>query len=1013
MKQLNSRSLGLLGLICVLGYIATLGRPSSFAFTALVAVASIAAIPLGIVRFKPAHPGAWWLMFIGMLSHAIAGILWATSSVAVYSNGTASFPNLFHVIGYIFLGAGSLLLLGRRRFQEDPAEALDTLIIVTAVGVASWGLILHPLASNIALDGGITALITMYPLIALATVGCSAQLWFASSGTKNASMRLVVAALSTLVIANIFQSAQVLADGQTWGGGYSVALRMPFYFLLGMAALHPSMATTNIASTPNQPTPWWRFALLTTLAGFAPLSVVVSDSLLSRPTEYRGLFIGTFIVFATVILRLSFLGRNLNQTASRARTLNAASNNLVQALTIQQIHKVAHLAVAEILHENQTLVWLINEPTLFTGQNNNSEGEARTLRVLKTTDALPQSLGVSGQSFFGVFLLPTTVAEVTQMAVSSIHTPSRAARTTLMQLADNVAHALDRVRHAELAADNESSERLQRLLHDASDVIAVLDSDLHISYVTPAVSRLIGPTADSLQGSNWLDLVHPQDQSLVERTIRHSHDSRTSRTEVRLVTDSGEERFVEMSATRFEDETGTGFTVSCHDYTRRYELEQQLKHQAFHDALTGLANRSLLQERLRQAIDHSRRTNKDFAVMFIDLDDFKNVNDSLGHAVGDSLLRSVARRLRATLRTIDTPARLGGDEFAVLLEEVDDRLEVERVAARVVDALAQPVRIGGSELLVAASVGVAYGNGSSKDIEDIMRNADLALYEAKGSGKNRYAIFEPQMHEFAVTKMELTADMRRGIARNEFTVHFQPLVNLVNDQIIGVEALARWNHPTKGILAPAHFVSLAEETGLIIPLGREILESALIEAGRWQEMLGSDLLVSVNLSGRQLMDSCIVDDVKFALSVSGVPAQNLVLEITESVLLPGESIMADRLRELAELGVRLYIDDFGTGYSSLSYLRQLPVKGIKLAREFVATLPGQANEQALVRAIYELAQTLNLDEVVAEGIETDEQRQALVDLGFTIGQGYLLARPASAERTNELIALQIQSLLGT
>ena len=196
MKQLNSRSLGLLGLICVLGYIATLGHPSSFAFTALIAVASIAAIPLGIMRFKPAHPGAWWLMFIGMLSHAIAGILWATSSVAVYSNGTASFPNLFHVIGYIFLGAGALLLLGRRRFQEDPAEALDTLIIVTAVGVASWGLILHPLASNIALDGGITALITMYPLIALATVGCSAQLWFASSGTKNASMRLVVAARS-------------------------------------------------------------------------------------------------------------------------------------------------------------------------------------------------------------------------------------------------------------------------------------------------------------------------------------------------------------------------------------------------------------------------------------------------------------------------------------------------------------------------------------------------------------------------------------------------------------------------------------------------------------------------------------------------------------------------------------------------------------------------------------------------------------------------------------------------
>jgi diguanylate cyclase (GGDEF)-like protein/PAS domain S-box-containing protein len=624
------------------------------------------------------------------------------------------------------------------------------------------------------------------------------------------------------------------------------------------------------------------------------------------------------------------------------------------------------------------------------------------MRTVPATDSLPVSLGVSGDAFFGVISLATTVAEVSQFAISSSRAPSRSARTTLVQLADNVAHALDRVRHAELAAENESSERLQRLLHDASDVIAVLDSDLRITYVTPAVARLIGPTADALTGTNWMDLVHTEDQALVERALTNSGSSRSSRTEVRLVTDTKEERFVEMTATRFEDETGTGFTVSCHDYTRRHELEQQLKHQAFHDALTGLANRTLLQERLRQAITRSRRNGKEFAVMFIDLDDFKNVNDSLGHAVGDSLLRTVARRLRSTLRSNDTPARLGGDEFAVLLEEVDDPREVELVAARVVEALAQPIRIGGSELLVGASVGVAYGSSATKDIEDVMRNADLALYDAKGSGKNRYAIFQPEMHEFAVSKMQLTADMRRGIARNEFAVHFQPWKDLSDNTIIGIEALARWNHPTKGVLSPAHFISLAEETGLIIPLGREILESALIEAGQWQENFGHEFLVSVNLSGRQLLDSCIVDDVKFALSISGVPAHCLVLEITESVLLPGESVMADRLRELAELGVRLYIDDFGTGYSSLSYLRQLPVSGIKLAREFVATLPGDDNETGLVRAIYDLSQTLNLDDVVAEGIETEEQRTALLDLGFKIGQGYLLARPMGAEQMREM-----------
>ena len=1011
MLRFRARNLGIFGLVSMALYLAFLGKPVAYIFPTVVTLASLIAIPTGIARHKPSHPGTWWLMFGGMVFHSIAALLWVFGSTPVYANGTTGFPNLFHIAGYLCLGAGALLLLGRRRFREDPAEALDTLIIVTALGVASWGLILRPLGSNIDLDGGVTALITIYPLIALATVGCSAQLWFASSGTKNTSMRLVVAALSTLVIGNIFQSALVLADGQTWGGGFSVVIRMPFFILLGMAALHPSMSSTSISAAPNQPTPWWRFALLTVLAGFAPLSVVVSDTLLGRPTDYRGLFLGTFIVFSTVILRLGFLGHSLNQSTSRVRTLNTAGNHLVQALTTEQIHQVSRAAVAEILQGEVSNVWLVQQSANDEAQELAiADDEARAMRAVPATDSLPLSLGVNDDAFFGVISLATTVAEVSQFAISSSRAPSRSARTTLVQLADNVAHALDRVRHAELAAENESSERLQRLLHDASDVIAVLDSDLRITYVTPAVARLIGPTADSLTGTSWMDLVHAEDQALVERALTNSESARSSRTEVRLVTDSNEERFVEMTATRYEDETGTGFTVSCHDYTRRHELEQELKHQAFHDALTGLANRTLLQERLRQAITHSRRNSKEFAVMFIDLDDFKNVNDSLGHAVGDSLLRTVARRLRSTLRSNDTPARLGGDEFAVLLEEVDDPREVELVAARVVEALAQPIRIGGSELLVGASVGVAYGSSATKDIEDVMRNADLALYDAKGSGKNRYAIFQPEMHEFAVSKMQLTADMRRGIARNEFVVHFQPWKDLSDNTIIGIEALARWNHPTKGVLSPAHFISLAEETGLIIPLGREILESALIEAGQSQEHIGHEFLISVNLSGRQLLDSCIVDDVKFALSISGVPAHCLVLEITESVLLPGESVMADRLRELADLGIRLYIDDFGTGYSSLSYLRQLPVSGIKLAREFVATLPGDDNETGLVRAIYDLSQTLNLDDVVAEGIETEEQRDALLDLGFKIGQGYLLARPVGAEQMRELFDQERRAL---
>jgi len=1005
---LTSRGMALVGITGVLIYVSAGNRSLTSVIPLIIGTLATVAFPLGIRRYRPRLAFAWWLLLTGVVLHGLGAVLWVTTNTPVYINGRVGLPNLLHMVAYVCLGLGALGLLGRRRFRDDPAEALDALVITAAIGVAGWGLILHPLSQSTSLDGGATALLAAYPLFALAAVGCATQLWLASSDTKNVSMRLVVAALGALVFGSVLQSASILGNGDWWAGGVVIGVRMSFLVLISMAVLHPSMAATSVLPSSTQQTPRWRFALLTALAAVAPLGVVVADSLLGRPTDYRGLFIGTILLFATVVLRLGFLGRSLNRSSVRVGTLNTAGNRLVQALTIEQIHDVARAAVIEILDSDEVEVWLVTNDSLChqRGGGLYDENGSRTVRVLKPGHPVHAFFGVDAEVYFVVVPLDTSVAGSNQLAISTERSPSRAARTTLIQLSDSVAHAIDRVRYAERAAERESDERLQRLLHDASDVIAVLDSDLAVTYVTPAVARLLGLGSRTLVGSNWIDLVHPDDRQIAERALRTARSARTSRTEVRLVADDGGERFVEMTSSRYEDETGSGFTVSCHDFTRRHELEQQLKHQAFHDALTGLANRSLLQDRLRHAVERSQRSGKEFAVLFADLDDFKNVNDSLGHAIGDSLLRTVARRLRATLRSQDTAARLGGDEFAILIEDVDDHDEVELVAARIVEALAEPVRISGAELLVAASIGVAYGSGRTKDVEDVMRNADLALYEAKGAGKNRFAVFEPEMHENAVGKMQLTADMRRGIARNEFAVHFQPLVDLITDKIIGVEALARWNHPEKGLLSPAHFVSVAEETGLVVPLGREILEGALLEAGRWQDMFGPDLLVSVNLSGRQLLDSCIVDDVKFALSVSGVAPDSLLLEITESVLLPGEGIMADRLRELADLGVRLYIDDFGTGYSSLSYLRQLPVRGIKLAREFVATLPGTDAETGLVRTIRHLAETLELDDVVAEGIETQEQRDALVELGFRIGQGYLLARPRTAEQMHLLLVEQ-------
>jgi diguanylate cyclase (GGDEF)-like protein len=456
---------------------------------------------------------------------------------------------------------------------------------------------------------------------------------------------------------------------------------------------------------------------------------------------------------------------------------------------------------------------------------------------------------------------------------------------------------------------------------------------------------------------------------------------------------------VDAVVTEVIDEDLMGFVVTCHDITERHELEQQLTHQAFHDALTGLANRALFRDRLGHAMARARGAGG-YGVLFVDLDDFKTVNDSLGHAAGDDLLREMTGRLRTCLRDGDTAARLGGDEFAILLEDVEDDEHCIEIARRLLEALAVPFQIGENEVTTGASIGIAVGKAGPATPEDLMRNADLALYDAKNAGKNRYAVFAPTMHEAALARLSLTSDLRHALERNELVVHYQPLVDLESAKIIGLEALVRWNHPELGMLQPGQFIALAEETGLIVPLGRMVLQTALRETVRWQRDHGahSELHIAVNVSGKQLQDAGIVEDVRLAIKASGIAASTVVLEITESVLLPGDGVIVERLHALAALGVHLYIDDFGTGYSSLSYLQNLPVNGLKLAQEFVETLPGSETESGLVRTIKDLAGTLGLSAVIAEGIERPEQWRSLLSLGYSVGQGFHLAVPMPAER---------------
>jgi diguanylate cyclase (GGDEF)-like protein/PAS domain S-box-containing protein len=554
------------------------------------------------------------------------------------------------------------------------------------------------------------------------------------------------------------------------------------------------------------------------------------------------------------------------------------------------------------------------------------------------------------------------------------------------------------VEGASLAADlhrRQSEARFRSLVAHSSDLITVLDAEGVVTYQSPSVERVLGYSVEDVEGTRFDRLLSEADRPRLQRLIAGDGAG------------SGEAHTLECSLTRHDgatllfevqhtdllgDEHVQGIVLNSRDVSERKEFEDQLAHQAFHDPVTNLANRALFSDRVEHALMRSQRGFPDIAVVFIDLDDFKTVNDSLGHAAGDQVLQEVARRLRIAVRPTDTVARFGGDEFAVLLETVTDSSEAADAAARILHALEIPYEIDGKQVFPRASLGICLVNREEEAPEaaELLRNADVAMYMAKRDSKGSYRVFEPAMHERVVERLELRAELQQAIDADQLELHYQPVVRLGGHEILGVEALLRWNHPTRGMMAPDQFIPLAEETGLIISMGRWVFKEACREGVELQKRFDrkEPLGISVNLSVRQLQSDSIISDVRDALKTTGLPPASLVLEITESVMLADTDFAVQRLRELKALGVRLAMDDFGTGYSSLSYLSRFPVDILKMDRSFV----GSGENVALQSAIIALGASLDLD-VVAEGIELPEQERSLHDLGCEIGQGFLFAHP--------------------
>jgi len=545
-------------------------------------------------------------------------------------------------------------------------------------------------------------------------------------------------------------------------------------------------------------------------------------------------------------------------------------------------------------------------------------------------------------------------------------------------------------------------ERYASLIANASDVIMIVAPDGALRFVSPACERTLGLKPEELTGRSLPELWAGEDGEKVRLFLAEVAATRSGMVgPVELRVERGARRCVleGVGSNLTHDPAVQGLALNFRDISERKALEEQLRQLAFHDPLTLLANRNLFRDRVQHALTLAQcgPGQSSVAVMFLDLDNFKNINDSLGHDAGDCLLQAVAQRIVKTTRSSDTVARLGGDEFAVLLEGIATATDVARLADALIDTLGLPFIRDGVEVRVAASIGVAFSTPDA-GAEALLSNADIAMYHAKAAGKNRHVTFQPQMQDMLQERLRLEADIGRALAHQEFFLEYQPIVDLGTRSLLGVEALVRWRHPEAGVLLPGRFIQVAEECGQIGKLGRWVLKQACQDMCAWRRSVagGDGLRLAVNISGRHLQHGELVDDVAQALRESGFEAGNLVIELTESTTMYNTDANLERFQRLKALGVKLAIDDFGTGYSSLSYLHRFPIDILKIDRSFVSRLTNSDNGPELARAVITLGETLGLD-TVAEGIELEPQVAALLALGCVAGQGFLFAKAGSLE----------------
>ncbi|HEX6703006.1 MAG TPA: EAL domain-containing protein [Gaiellaceae bacterium] len=982
-------------------------------------LSGVVAIAAGIKIQKPTARLAWWSFVAGQFLF-FAGDLYTYSYPKLFGAevGFPSTGDALYLAVYPALMAGLLVLVKRRNPRRDPAALIDALILTIGFGLLSWAFVIAP---NIHVAGSflVKAVSIAYPAGDVLLLAAAIRL-AVDAGKRAPAFYLLVSSIVCLLATDSAYNLALLKGTYNHQLIYDLGWIL-YYLLWGAAALHPSMRVLEEPSGDARARlTKFRLATLGIACLIAP-GIRFFQSF--GDADRLVLIVGSAFLFLLVVSRMAGLVRQEERAFSRERTLRSAGVELVGAAGHEQVYAAAisgvrrllgeavYVRLAHLSAERATVVASSDDGSWDVSDATREWLSTRDMRALDVASAdLPSVVRGDLRLFSGesVFMLPLSIrSEVRGLLVVSSPTAVPAALAdSLEALAVQVSLALESASLAQDLHRRENEARFRSLVAHSTDLITVLDGDGVVTYQSPSIERVLGYKVDEVEGTPFDRIVMEGDRARLKQLVAgdgatgpEGHTLECSLEHCDGTTLRFEVQHTDLRHDRHVD----GIVLNSRDVSERKAFEEQLAHQAFHDPVTSLANRALFSDRVEHALMRAQRGFPDIAVMFIDLDDFKTVNDSLGHEAGDRVLQEVARRLQIAVRPTDTVARFGGDEFAVLLESIVDTAGAADAAARILQALELAFEMDGKQVFPRASIGICLVDREKAvpDAAELLRNADVAMYMAKRDSKGSYRVFEPTMHERVVERLELRSELQSAIERDELELHYQPVVRLAAHEILGFEALIRWNHPKRGTIPPLQFIPLAEETGLIIPMGRWVLDTACLEAVQMRGRFPREnpLTISVNLSVRQLQSESIVADVRGALEKSGLPASGLVLEITESVLVGDAEFAKQRLLELKDLGVRLAMDDFGTGYSSLSYLSRFPVDILKMDRSFI----GKGENVALQSAIIALGASLDLD-VVAEGIELPEQEASLHGLGCELGQGFLFARPMAAGAVFEFLA---------